>query len=57
MSKLRVLLVTAALVLSLALASLCSYKGFGVKSIGTQQLRAGSIYGPGVTGGGPGAGK
>lgn len=45
------------LTLNLFICGLLSYWGTGIQPVGPGQLRAGSISGPTVGGGGPGEGK
>lgn len=50
-------LIAILLTCNFLLCGLFSYWGVGIQQIGPQHVRAGSIGGPGVVGGGPGAGK
>ncbi len=61
MSKLVTWLIVAAIVGFLAtnlfIAGFLSYRGTGVHQIGPRHLRAGSVAGPAIIGGGPRTGK
>ncbi len=61
MSKFTVWLIVAVIVgflaVNLFIAGLLSYWGVGINQIGPRHLRAGSVSGPTVTGGGPHTGK
>ena len=53
----RVLMLAALFGLLLLLSGAFSYWGVGVQTIGQTNLRAGSVIGPAVIGGGPRTGK
>ncbi len=62
MFKLFTLLLIACLLFSFVICNLLSYWGYGVRQIGERHpssvsVRSGSVYGPRVSGGGPGTGK
>ncbi len=54
---LGILIATVTLGATLASATYMSYAGWGVVNVGPASARQGSIFGPGVLGGGPGSGK
>jgi hypothetical protein len=60
-SKLTMRLVTAIVIILLVacffISGLASYWGAGLQPVNAGQLRAGSVSGPTVGGGGPGEGK
>jgi hypothetical protein len=56
------LLVVVMLITCLAGAVFASYQGIGIRQVGPStvadpSVRSGSLFGPGITGGGPGSGK
>ncbi len=55
--KRRLLMLVALFSLLMVLSSAFSYWGVGVQTIGQANLRAGSVIGPAVIGGGPRTGK
>jgi len=57
MSKWVTLLVVGVLLFGLLLCGAASFLGWGVRQVGPRHIRSGSIFGPSVRGGGPGAGK
>jgi hypothetical protein len=62
MSKLLTVLLIVCLLCSFVICNLASYLGYGVRQIGERHpnsisVRSGSVLGPRVGGGGPGAGK
>ena len=54
---LAVALIIGVLTCNLFICGLLSYQGVGVQQHGPHYLRAGSVGGPVVSGGGPGSGK
>ena len=57
MSKLMTCLMIVLLVFALVLCVVASFWGWGVRQIGPRHIRSGSLFGPSVSGGGPGSGK
>jgi hypothetical protein len=54
---LTVALIIGILSCNLVICGLFSYWGIGIRQVGPHYLRAGSVGGPVVSGGGPGSGK
>jgi uncharacterized membrane protein YjjB (DUF3815 family) len=54
---LAVAIITSLLTCNLAICGLLSYLGVGIQQVTSHHLRTGSVGGPIITGGGPGAGK
>ncbi len=49
--------VVGLLLISMLMCGTAAYAGYGIRHVGPRHLRSGSINGPQVVGGGPGAGK
>ena len=54
---LGIAIATVTLIATISSATYMSYAGWGVANVGPSSARQGSIFGPGVLGGGPGSGK
>ena len=57
LTKYLLAIVTVFLLALFLVCSVAAYQGYGVRQVGPYHVRAGSVQGPSVLGGGPSTGK